>query len=354
MGEPQNLIVLAGINGTGKTTILNALKEERTDYTNFADFIVLQNNYGVVGNSFIRIDFPKNTSFDLNKIYKFSVGEFNHQTIETTIRKYIDHCIFELDIKPFESYNKLRAFFNSILLNFDLGIEFRSLTGEKKALFRSKIDTGYGYGDGSEFGYGNGDGNGNGDGSGVGVAGNKLSFEDLSSGEKQLISLVAQLFVADIKDSIILIDEPEFSLHPSWQNKIVGVLQRYADEYNCQVILATHSPHIIGSVRPEQLRLLYKDESGAIKVKNYVRGSYGWPVDKVLVGLMGMERHLRTPDVARRLSELDEMIQQNKFESEEFKIEMSKLEDEIGADDTDLTIMRFEIAKLIKAREANK
>ena len=70
---------------------------------------------------------------------------------------------------------------------------------------------------------------------------------DLSSGEKQIIILMAYLsFKASSK--IFIVDEPEVSLHVSWQEKFVDALMEASP--NNQFVLATHAPSIIAkSVR---------------------------------------------------------------------------------------------------------
>ena len=70
------------------------------------------------------------------------------------------------------------------------------------------------------------------------------SIFELSSGEKQLIVLFSQLaFAQDSKKDVFIIDEPELSLHLTWQEKFVDALQEVCPEM--QFILATHAPAII-------------------------------------------------------------------------------------------------------------
>jgi predicted ATP-binding protein involved in virulence len=358
-GEAQNLIVLAGINGTGKTTLLefiftvisstNISYSDEIHGNNFVDILdekikfYLTKNIAKIDNGLVRIscddrileEQDKHKDYFNKYICFFRLRHFDHSDYDedyrsvpynrteiSLISQYIDKLIYTEGVNPFDSYLKLSSFISEILKSFNLDFVFLGINSDRTPRFEN-------------------------------FQGKEITLFDLSTGERQIISLVVNLHIAGIKDSIILIDEPEFSLHPSWQNRIVGVLQKYADEYNCQVILATHSPHIIGSVKPEQLRLLYKDESGAIKVKNQVNGSYGWPVDKVLVGLMDVNT-LRTPGASKDLEELNDMVRKNEFESDEFKTKMAKLEDTIGADDDLLTRLRFEIIKRRKDGAANK
>jgi predicted ATPase len=73
------------------------------------------------------------------------------------------------------------------------------------------------------------------------VTGKTISLEFLSSGEKQMISLFARLYLYPEK-KIVLIDEPELSLSLNWQRKIlIDVLNSNSCE---QVIAITHSPFV--------------------------------------------------------------------------------------------------------------
>jgi predicted ATPase len=77
---------------------------------------------------------------------------------------------------------------------------------------------------------------------------NHIDLNELSSGEKQIVSLLAHLFLYDSK-KIILIDEPELSLSIDWQQKI---LVDIASAPSCQQLLAiTHSPFIFDNVLDE-------------------------------------------------------------------------------------------------------
>ena len=75
--------------------------------------------------------------------------------------------------------------------------------------------------------------------------GKHLSPENLSSGEQhQLVMLYELLFKAK-PNSLILIDEPELSLHVAWQAQFLKDLQEIAKLVNIDVLIATHSPDII-------------------------------------------------------------------------------------------------------------
>lgn len=90
--------------------------------------------------------------------------------------------------------------------------------------------------------------------------GNEFDINGLSSGEKQLFLRALSLKFLDVNNSIVLIDEPEISLHPQWQSKIIKLYENIGE--NNQFIIATHSPHIVGNIEAKQLRIMKKDKNG--------------------------------------------------------------------------------------------
>ncbi len=73
--------------------------------------------------------------------------------------------------------------------------------------------------------------------------GTKIYWYDLSSGEKQLLIILLTVLCQDEKPSILLMDEPEASLHLEWQKELIKIIRTINPK--CQIIIATHSPGII-------------------------------------------------------------------------------------------------------------
>lgn len=82
-----------------------------------------------------------------------------------------------------------------------------------------------------------------------------LTLTQLSSGEKQEIVLFYDLIFGTKKDVLLLIDEPEISLHITWQKKFMDDLLRIIDYKGFNVIVATHSPQIINNHWDRQVDL---------------------------------------------------------------------------------------------------
>lgn len=79
--------------------------------------------------------------------------------------------------------------------------------------------------------------------------GDSTGIYKLSSGEKQIIVMLAQLIFGKQRDTFI-IDEPELSLHLGWQELFVKTLQEASPK--TQFIMATHSPTILGNIENQK------------------------------------------------------------------------------------------------------
>ncbi|WP_430742091.1 AAA family ATPase [Bacillus atrophaeus] len=87
--------------------------------------------------------------------------------------------------------------------------------------------------------------------------GEKSSVLKLSSGEKQLFILLVSSMLRDTDDEkkgrVLLIDEPELSLHIEWQRQLLNILTNVIGDQ--QLIIATHSPEIVGEFEPFCLQI---------------------------------------------------------------------------------------------------
>lgn len=75
--------------------------------------------------------------------------------------------------------------------------------------------------------------------------GKPLKLRDLSSGEQQEVVMLYELLFLVQPNTLVLIDEPELSLHVVWQQEFLKDLEKIVAWQKIQVIIATHSPQII-------------------------------------------------------------------------------------------------------------
>ncbi|WP_374281070.1 AAA family ATPase [Desulfovibrio sp.] len=146
--------------------------------------------------------------------------------------------------------------------------------------------------------------------------GKNIFYRQLSDGERGYIILIGdiarRLAIANSEltnpldgEGIILIDEIELHLHPKWQRKIIPSLQKTFP--NCQFLISSHSPQVLGEVPKESVWILEPGEE-----PYHPSRSYGMESSELLREVMGAES--RSPEVTEVLKDIDHLIEEGKFE----------------------------------------
>ncbi len=163
--------------------------------------------------------------------------------------------------------------------------------------------------------------------------GTVLNINQLSAGERMLMILVAdlarRLIVANPKsdnplhgDGVVLIDEIDLHLHPSWQRKIVPNLMEIFP--NCQFIISTHSPLILSNISHNNIIIL--EDFQAVKVTPHTLGRDN---NSILYDLMGVKQ--RPEQTQQKLDKLYKLIDDgNEFEAQNL---LEKLSEDLGEND---------------------
>jgi predicted ATP-binding protein involved in virulence len=147
----------------------------------------------------------------------------------------------------------------------------------------------------------------------------EIIINQLSDGEKCLLALVGDLAwrfaIANPSldeprhgKGVVLIDEIELHLHPKWQREIIPALIRTFP--NCQFIITTHSPQVLSHIQPEGIHILENTETGI--VVSGAESSFGRDSNSILEDLMEVPE--RPQEIKDRLSELFERIDDNNIE----------------------------------------
>lgn len=123
-----------------------------------------------------------------------------------------------------------------------------------------------------------------------------LNSNDISSGENHiLISFLGLLSTID-QNSLILIDEPEISLHPNWQMRYISFLKKVFSKYsNCHFILTSHSHFLVSDLEGESSNIigLIKTDGRILNVdfpKNL--NTFGWSAEDVLYNIFNVRSSL--------------------------------------------------------------
>ena len=178
-----------------------------------------------------------------------------------------------------------------------------------------------------------------------------LSLNQLSGGYRIVLAVAGDLarrmahgnpHLADplAAEAIVLIDEIELHLHPSWQQRILTDLTRTFP--NAQFIVSTHSPQVLTTLRPEQIVKLSREE-GRIVAARTPAPTYGAEAGDVLNVVMGVDE--RPPnEFADTLKRYMRLIGDDKGESAEAKKLRINLE-RLSPHDPALATADFEIRR---------
>lgn len=134
----------------------------------------------------------------------------------------------------------------------------------------------------------------------VSTPGGTIPFEFLSSGFRSAFSLLLGILkeiefrklevAAEEFSGVILIDEVDLHLHPTWQQKIGGILKRTFPR--AQIIATTHSPHVVQAASPEEVIALVVQADERVKRRSVPQSKFGylgWTIEEVLEDIMGVE-----------------------------------------------------------------
>jgi len=302
----EKITVIAGINGSGKTTLLEYIDNfskyilDKDDDRSSIEFEMYSEDLNKSKTETIEYRNSKSLSskyFEENIIY-FPTGT-DIKNIKEFLPEYLYDMVWVDKMNVDDAYARVRKFINEIFKELNMKIEFDSRDVQGNLFFKNKKEE-------------------------------LFSIDKISTGEKTLLSKVLYLYIKDIKDKVILIDEPELSLHPSWQNKILKLYENFAEKNNCQIIIATHSPHIIGSAKNEYIRILTED--GVI---NDVL-AYGRDIKWVLKE-MGLES-TRLPEILNMIKACKELLDDDNYDEAEKCID--EIESIIGKNDSEVSALR--------------
>jgi AAA15 family ATPase/GTPase len=87
-----------------------------------------------------------------------------------------------------------------------------------------------------------------------------LRYSQLSDGTQRVLSILLALLYD--KSTTLLIEQPEDGIHLGLLRKVLSICFEYAEVYNKQLIITTHSPEVINMFQPENVRLVKMTENG--------------------------------------------------------------------------------------------
>ncbi len=223
--------ILSGVNGVGKSTILNKVVKGLSAGGEFPSHMLKGVHLQVepaeakwIRYDVIRsVDRPLMNAEMINKIDLSLVTELDWQLFQLQ-RKYLD---YQVNIG-----NRIIAVLQSG--EPDAAQKAQALS-EPKKLFQDIVDSLF-----QETG------------KAIVRTANEIRFNQmgellmpyqLSAGEKQILAILLTVLVEDNQPYVLFMDEPEISLHFEWQKQLIGLVLRL--NHNVQIIMTTHSPAVV-------------------------------------------------------------------------------------------------------------
>ncbi|MCW0322561.1 ATP-binding protein [Pantoea dispersa] len=114
-------------------------------------------------------------------------------------------------------------------------------------------------------------------------------FINLSSGQFNLIRNIATLASQLVDDALVIIDEPEISLHPSWQIKYMDLIKSVLSKFKgCHAIVASHSHLLATSLPTKNANVIISKNVDGISINPFEASPTGWSSDMILYGVFGV------------------------------------------------------------------
>jgi predicted ATP-dependent endonuclease of OLD family len=120
--------------------------------------------------------------------------------------------------------------------------------------------------------------------------GQKIDLRSMSSGEIQILTSLLSLASVVKDNSMILIDEPEISLHPNWQMQYIDLLNKiFKSSRSCHFIIATHSHLLASDIPIESSAILsLKRDLKLDLVSELLDSTYGLSAENILYNVFGV------------------------------------------------------------------
>ncbi|MFT5217416.1 MAG: putative ATP-binding protein involved in virulence [Glaciecola sp.] len=163
--------------------------------------------------------------------------------------------------------------------------------------------------------------------------GELISLDTSSSGESQIITSLISIIAKLQSNSLVLIDEPETSLHPNWQMQYMEILRKmFAHFSTSHFIIATHSHFMVSDSVNEKSKIIGVNRRGtpnsirksSMVVVDTPDNSFGWSAEEVLYSVFGV-RSSRNHYLEYDLTKLITLINRDSKDKSEIERILEKI-----------------------------
>lgn len=177
-----------------------------------------------------------------------------------------------------------------------------------------------------------------------------IATEDMSSGEFAMLSTILSISAAAANErhTLVLLDEPELSLHPNWQMTIIDYLDKALARQSCHLLIATHSHMLVSDLPNHRSQVIQLDKSrqGDLVATTIPECTYGWSTEEVLLKVFKTATD-RNRYFGERIGNLLEKMGDNAITPENVKDELKDLQ-EISKHLSDVDPMKVILNTIVK------
>lgn len=177
-----------------------------------------------------------------------------------------------------------------------------------------------------------------------------ITSEEMSSGEFAILSTVLSISAAaDDAHTLVLLDEPELSLHPNWQMTLIDNLDRALYKKACHLLIATHSHMVVSDLPMKRsfVSQIEKDREGNLKSTPIAECTYGWSAEEVLLKVFKTATD-RNRYFGERIGKLLEEKGTNSIKPKDVVDELKELQ-EISMHLSDIDPMKMVLNTIVEA-----
>lgn len=180
--------------------------------------------------------------------------------------------------------------------------------------------------------------------------GQQIDVEGMSSGEFAMLAMILSISAAATDNhTLILIDEPEISLHPNWQMTFIDNLNRALKKQMCHLMITTHSHMLVSDLPMNRSTVSQweKGRDGIILANQISENTYGWSAEEVLLKVFKTATD-RNRYFGERIAKLLEQMGNNTISPKEVADELKDLK-EISLHLSDVDPMKMVLNTIIEA-----
>lgn len=228
----QKVNILSGINGVGKSTILNKVVKGLVHGGEFTSNVVAGVRMKVVPEDARWIRYDVIRSFDR----QLMTSELVNKVVDASVTTELDWQLYQLQRKYLDYQVNIGNRIIEVLQSGEAdGAQRAQEISEPKKKFQDMIDRLFAE-TGKRLIRTKND-------IAFSQIGEVLTPYQLSSGEKQMLVILLTVLIEDNQPYVLFMDEPEVSLHIDWQQRLIDMIIDLNP--NVQIILTTHSPAVI-------------------------------------------------------------------------------------------------------------